>query len=497
MGRQAISGLIWLVAIGVLARHLSPATFGVVALASVLLNFITLVAEGGVGAYVIYYRGEDWRTEAQAAFWLNFWLTVVQVVVACAAIPFVADFFPGEDLTQVFLALVAAFFIAQLIVVPEAIVQRDLRFSILAKRDITLTLMTAAISVALALQGFGVWSLVLPRLLVEPVRLVVVFLMAQWNPGAGFHVDRWRRTMRYAAPLMGTNILRLLSNDGDTLVVGRVLGGHALGYYNLAWQLSNFVGRNISSVVATVAMPALSLTANDPVRTRRGYKRMIQLLAALSFPTLIGMFVLADDLVEFVYGPGWQPVVVVLRIFIAFTLVRSVTSPIGTVFNAVGRPQIGLKLTAYTLPFYFVAIIIGSPYGVEGVAIGVATVRIVGGIVGATLVNRLLGTTQRDGFGVFLPPLFSATVMGLGVWCLRVLLGNALPIGVGLAICVSFGVVFYFGCLLLLARSTFVALRRSVESVFPPVGALMLFAERKAGATAKARSSPSMDEEKI
>ncbi len=419
LARRVSGNVIRLVAIAVLARHLTPAQFGVVALAQVLLQFITLVGEAGTGTYVIYDDGPGRERRVHAAFWLNLVVTLVQCAVCLAVLPLVGRFFDPGHLVPVLAALVAVFLLRQLAIVPEALLQRALRHGALAKRDIVVDLLSAAASVALAFSGAGVWSLVVPSLVLEPVRLAIAVAMSGWRPRLPFHTGEWRGVLRYTAPLMGSNVLIPVTNDGDTLVVGKLLGAAAVGYYNVAWQLANLVGRNITAVVASMTMPALALLRGDDDRLRAGYLRMVSFLALVCFPLLVGMAVVAGDLIPTVYGPRWEPAVGLLRIFVVFTLVRSVTSPSSMVYNVTGRPDIGLRVVLWTTPLYVLAVAVGSRWDATGIAAGVMVARTGGAIVDTRLAARQIGLGLRAVAGAVRGPAVIATVMGAAVWVAR------------------------------------------------------------------------------
>ena len=231
LGRQVVTNLIRLIALAILARQLTPSDFGLVALASVALYFIVLVSEGGIRSYVIYYRHDDWRQQAQSAFWFNFFLTLLQLALCAGAAPFLRQVFSDRQLGPVLVALAGVFFLAQMAVVPDALVERELKHKQLAKRDMVISLLSALLSVILAIRGWGIWSLVWPQFLTQGARLAVVLSLTQWNPGIRFMADRWRAIWRYTSHLMGSNFMQLVINDGDTILVGRFFGTHSLGYY--------------------------------------------------------------------------------------------------------------------------------------------------------------------------------------------------------------------------------------------------------------------------
>jgi O-antigen/teichoic acid export membrane protein len=97
LGRQVVTNLIRLIAVAVLACQLTPQILGLVALASVVLYFIVLVSERGIRSYVIYYRNDDWRQQAQSAFCFNFFLTLLQLALWVAAVPFLRQVFSDRQ----------------------------------------------------------------------------------------------------------------------------------------------------------------------------------------------------------------------------------------------------------------------------------------------------------------------------------------------------------------------------------------------------------------
>lgn len=414
--RRVLSSLIRLAAVAVLARRLNPADFGLVALANVLLQFLMLIATAGVGTYVIFDRTDGREGRVHSAFWLNLALTCAQLGVGVVALPLVVSLYPEPELPAILGAFAGIFFFRQMAVVPEALVQREMGFEKLALRDLVTDLASAVLSVVLALRGWGVWSLVLPQLVIEPCRLVGAFLFAQWLPQARMKLKEWRVIGRYSMHVMGSNLLGVVLNDGDTMLVGKLLGTQPLGYYNLAWQLANFVGRNVSGIVSVVAMPLLSSMNYDHQRLGATYRRITRLLATATFPLLCGLYVLANEVVSVLYGARWDGIVPLLRTFVLFTMVRSVTSSCSIVFNAVGRPEIGLKFNVALVPFYLAAVLTGTLWGVLGVAVGVTVVRFVGGLAAHALALRVVGSPVLESLRELLVPLGMALIMAGGVW---------------------------------------------------------------------------------
>lgn len=223
------------------------------------------------------------------------------------------------------------------------------------------------------------------------------------------------------------------------------MGSELLGIYNLAWQTANMVSRTIVSLTNKLALPTLAAVSNDPIRLRSAVHRMLRILAIVTFPLLVGLFVVADDFVIVLYGQQWQEAVLPLRILLIYAIRYAVGSPAGIVYKAVGRPEIGFKLGLVMMPFYLLSIWWGSSYGIVGVAFGVTLTRTIFGFIGFDLLAKCLD----EGFWSILTPMASALVaaltMGILVFSAGALLGSFVNIELvwGLILQIGIGALIY------------------------------------------------------
>jgi PST family polysaccharide transporter len=403
----------------ILARQLTPADFGLFALAQVILRFLTLLGSGGVGDYVIFDKQEGRAERLQAAFWLNMTMTLAAASVALCLIPVISRFYTITGLSSVLVALIARYIIGQMIIVPDAIVKRSLDYQRLVIRETILEIAGSLSSVVLALMGWGVWSLIIPSLCIAPLQLALALKLSRWRPELPLRIGQWREITRYSFNVIGVNLVTSITAEGDTLLIGRMLGVVQLGVYNLAWQSANIISRNISGVVGKIAMPALSAVAGDRERLQQAFNRMLRVLAIFSFPPLIGLFVTADIFIMVLYGPQWTGSIVPLQILIIYALRHSVGSPASVIYNVVGRPEVGLRYGLVFAPFYLLSIFIGSHYGIIGVAIGVTLSRSVFGFLQLWVGARLVGERFTELLSQLVSPLSAAAIMGAMIYMIK------------------------------------------------------------------------------
>jgi O-antigen/teichoic acid export membrane protein len=451
--RRLAANLIRIGAVAVLARNLERHEFGVVALAQIAVSLLTVFGSGGVITYLVCDRQDDWQARVSPAFWLNLALTTASCAIAIAALPVVDAIYGEPQLIAALVVVLATYFVTQLRLVPEALLQRQLRFRLIAARDTARDLLTASLAVAMALAGFGVWSLVVPNLCAAPLDLAFTTWQARFWPRPALGRAHWGRIFAYTRSVIAEQLLSFIGNETDTAIVGKVMGSAAVGVYNLAYQLANLIGKNVSAVLTLVSTPALATAFERKTGLGPPYRKMLRVLSLVSMPLLLGMFVLADELVGLVYGPAWSDAVPLLRIFIVATLVRSVTSPSGAVFNVVGRPELSMRIALGFVVIYLPALVVLSQLRVTLFALGVAAARIIVGLVSLYISLDLIGESKARVTAELARPLVAGVAMAAVVW-----LGNAalidagMPVAVRIATAALIGAAVYLAAIRLLAR---------------------------------------------
>lgn len=449
--RQIILNIVRIVSVSIVARTLGPAEFGIAALAVAASRFLLLFSEGGPGVYLIRFQERNIAeliAEARAVFWFNQAITAGQVGLLIACIPLARSVFDEGKIAGPLVVLGAAFMIRQMSVVPEALARREFAYRALVLRDLMSGILAAVLSVVLALNGAGVYSIVLPGLLVEPLRLVLLFRITRFRPGWRAGLNRWRDIYGFTKHLIGTQMLFLVLNDGDTLLIGGTLGPEAVGIYSLAWTLASLVGRNVVGVVTDVALPTFA-KASQRGDLASIYRRSLQVLATITLPLQFLLAACAGAVVAALYGDSYADTAPVLSVLAVFMAVRGVTSLTGPVFNVLGTPKTGLLLGIATLPPYLAAIIVGAQWGVIQVALAVALVRIVGGVWGLILSIDKLQANRQVALGVIARAVPGALAGALAALLLQfglphgihplVQFGLAAPVGLMVATATQFG----------------------------------------------------------
>jgi O-antigen/teichoic acid export membrane protein len=439
----------------VLARLLLPEHFGIVGIALVAWEIIRLFGNLGIGAKLIYQQSEV-EKYAASAFWLNIIISLALAIITAAVAPYVASFYNNDLVRPILMLFSLAFVIHSFGSTHLALLNKELAFKKIVLIEIILTLLSKSFAIGMAFTGFGVWSLVVPEVIASPFRVIALWIVNPWRPGFRLNIKYWKDIFRFGFNYLGADLTRYLNINGDYMIIGKMLGERSLGLYTFAYNLANLPFDNIVGVMAKVAFPTFSKLQNDIRRFQTVFLRMTKITSLVSFPLLVELFVLADLIVPLVYGNKWRESIVPLQIIAGFVLFRVFSSPSGQVLFALGRPDLLFRFNLIQAPFLLGGVFIGSRYGIEGAALGMSGVLMIGSLFLVYISTRPLALSLRDVLGMVLPALASSVFMAFLIEFLKaVLLSNGLKSYFALPILIPLGLGAYLLILFLLFKDDF------------------------------------------
>lgn len=434
-----------------LARVLSKEDFGMLAISSVLISLINTLGTSGIAEYVIYYDEKDAPDVINAAFWLNLILTLLIVAVVISVGPYWSSFYNDPKIFSLTLLLLVSFFFEMGSTIPKSLLRKELNYSTLVFYGGVSQTTIAIGKVACAYAGLGVYSLALPQAIVSPFLMVAFYLKTQWRPVLRLGLVYFKPIMNYSKHLIGGRILTKLVNEGDNLIVGKIVGLEGLGIYTLAFQLANLVTTNVVFLVNDLVLPVLSKVKRDVIRLRDVYLKMIQLLSLISFPLIIGLALAAEPIVVIIYGRKWSEAIVPFQILSVFALGRSLSSPSSSLFSAVGKPKLGFLFTLIVAPVFLISVWIGSYYGVIGVAISTTLVRSLASVAALLVAAYLIHLPGGQLFERFKKPLVVAIVLAAGFFGVLSLVPsvnyNDLPSNILVLVVIPLFIYAFFVCI--------------------------------------------------
>jgi len=359
----------------VMARLLLPRDFGLVGMVTAVIGVFSVFRDFGLSAAAVQ-RQSITTEQSSTLFWVNVAVGLGLGAVAVATGPFVAAFYHEPHLVGVTAVLATAFVFNACGVQHSALLERQMRFVMLSMIDIASLTISTSIGIAMALHGFGYWSLVATSTITPLVYTIGVWLAAQWVPGRPRRHLEIFHMMRFGGTLTLNGLIMYFAMNLDKILLGRFWGVDALGIYGRAYQLVNIPTDNLNSAAGGVVFAALSRLQDQPARLRNFFLKGYSLVLSLTVPISVMSGLFGDDIIRVFLGPKWNSAVPIFRLLAPTTLGFAILSPLGWLLSSCGLVGRGLKIAFVIAPILVAGYAIGLPWGPKGIACAYSSVML-------------------------------------------------------------------------------------------------------------------------
>lgn len=350
----------------VVARLLTPADYGLVGMAALLLGLITLFSEFGLGTAVVTFHDLDAHQRAELHT-VAVLLGVLGFLISCGLAVPMGLFFRAPKLPLVVVVTATGFLVVAYRTVPYAMLEKEMRFRLLAALDGVQVVAQAIGTLVLAVFGFGYWALVIGGL---AGKTVSAFLPFVYEP-VGFSLPRWKsieRELRFSWHVIGGRLCYYGYDSADMVIIGRILGQVPLGAYSLGYTLAHAPAEKLAMVTNRVALSLFAAVRTDLVALRRYLRNLTQGISLLIFPAGVGTVMVAPEFVHLVLGKKWEGAIVPLQLLSLYASFRAIRTLLSPLLNALGEPRLVMKNNLVMLLVLPGCFYIGSHWGTTGVA---------------------------------------------------------------------------------------------------------------------------------
>lgn len=433
----------------VIARILSPADYGIVAMSLVFTNFIILFGNLGFGPALVHKKNLD-PEYISVAFTITSMVALLLFLVMWFASPWVGVFYQEPKVALIIRVVGFGLLFTPISSVLHNLLIRDMRFKEIAIIQICCSLVSQVTALISAFSGLGVWSLVLGGLAFQALRMPAMLWRLRWKPQFRIDKRRVQELFGFGGNLLAYNFLNYFSRNLDNLIIGKFLGAFALGFYDLAYQVMLKPIQNVSDKITLPLFPALSKIQDDRQQSAETYLKVVYYVAAITFPMMFGLLSVAHVFVPGVLGEKWLPVVPVLQTLAVVGAIQSIYVTVGDIYKSQGKTGLMLKTGALGTLIYTLSFFAGLPWGIVGVALCYLMGSILYGIITQSIACRLIDVTLFRLFKVLLPCFTRSVLMALFVYGLSmILIQMKTDLVISLFILVASGVVFHVVTILL------------------------------------------------
>lgn len=359
----ANQGITFLVGL-VLARILTPAEYGVMAMVTIFIAISNSIVDSGFSNALIRKIKIE-RIDYNTVFYFNLVVSLFLYLVLFLCAPAISIFFKEPLLVDVMRVIGWILVINALAIIPRTILVRKVDFKTQTKVSLIASLSSGAIGICMALTGWGIWSLVGQQLSRQLLNTLFLWFFCRWRPLWEFSIQSFKELFGFGSKLMLSGLLTTIYNDIYSLVIGRCYSAADLGQYTRASQFNTIFSSNLTTVVQRVSYPVLSSIQNEEDRLREAYRRVIKVTMLVTFACMLGLAAVAKPLLVILIGEKWLPAVYFLQIICFSGMLYPLHAINLNILQVKGRSDLFLKLEIIKKIIATIPIVIGIFWGIE------------------------------------------------------------------------------------------------------------------------------------
>jgi len=423
-GLRIINRSLGLIRTIILARLLAPSDFGLLGIAMLAISTLETFSQTGFQAALIQKK-ENVESYLDTAWTVSAIRGVILFLILFLSAPLVAKFFNSPQATLVIKVIAVSTLLSGFRNIGILFFQKELEFNKQFIYQLLATLVDVTIAITLAFILRSVWALVWGGLAANFVRLFMSYILHPYRPHVRLDKGEFKELFGFGRWVLGSSILIFLVTQGDDIFVGKMLGVTALGFYQMAYLISNLPATEITHVISQVTFPAYSKMQNDVKRLREAYLDVLQLTAFISIPLAGGIFILAPEFTQIFLGEKWMPMVPAMQVLVLAGLVRSIQATTGPIFLAVNRPEIEPRWQTVRLLVLIILIYpLSINWGILGTSIAVFFSTFVSTLGFCFMVLKVTKCEIQSFYKTIILPFINALFMVL----ILLILKNSVPL---------------------------------------------------------------------
>jgi O-antigen/teichoic acid export membrane protein len=432
-------------------RLLSPTDYGLATLAGLFANYLSLLNELGFSVTLVQRQTRD-EESLRHVFGALLAFGAMLTVGLMLAAPLLGSLTREPRIVPLIRFVALQFLTMSFGIIPLARLSMDMRFRELSIVELVASLVGAATTLVMALNGAGAWSLIVGTVVITVARTILLNFKCPVLRIPRLQLSRLSDFAGFSGLVVLQTTLWYWYVQIDSFVVGRALGAEDLGIYAVGRQVTNIPLERAMGIINSVALPAFSLVKGDPDRVRRGYLKILRLGAGYAFPVFWGLAIVSEPAIRLVIGVKWIASVTLIQLLCISMPLRMLNALTGSAVTAVARQDVNIKSLLLAIAVIPTCIVVGSRWGVVGVAVAWAIGFPFVYLFNAALVRRALRIPISDMLAAVWPPALGAAVMVAFIWALSVQWMNSLPYSFHLATAIPLGAAIYIGTLWLVSR---------------------------------------------
>ncbi|NVM05307.1 MAG: lipopolysaccharide biosynthesis protein [Candidatus Helarchaeota archaeon] len=448
---RIISESLYLAKIIILANILSPHDFGLFGIALLMLDIMKLFSRTGFEAALIQKK-EDIESYLDSTWTViilrNLGLFIIMLLIA----PVTAFYFEAPEATLLIQIIGFELIFGAFTNIGFIYFRKELKFSKEFIFRLTGQLIDFFITIYTVLILRNVWAIIIGLLTGTAAKCVISYFLHPYRPHLSTDFKKANELWSFGKWAFISGLLLFLIIEADDVFVGIVLGVTVLGFYQMAYRISNLPATEITNVVYDVTYPAYSKLQDDIPNLREAYLKVLKITAFSSF--LIGglIFAFAFDFTKIFLGDKWYPMVLAMQVLVLWGMIRSVGHTTVSIFQARGKPGIITKILAFQVILMAIFIYpLTIQYNIMGTSASIVFAALISTLIFFYKVVKIIKCGRWDFCKLIILPLINMVIMVLSIFFIKIYWNISIGI-IELGMLGVFAILMYFGITLIFEK---------------------------------------------
>ncbi|MNQ22913.1 Teichuronic acid biosynthesis protein TuaB [compost metagenome] len=409
----------------VLARILLPEDFGLLGMLAIFIAISQTFIESGMGLGLIQ-RQDRTDIDFSTVFVFNLAVSSLFYLLLFFSAPYIASYFNQPRLIDLTRVLGLNLFVSSLAIVQRTKLTIAINFKAIAKTNVIGVVIGGITGIVAAMNGFGVWSLVIQTLLGSFATAVSLWFFSHWTPSIAFSRNSFRNLFGFGSKLLLSGLYAQLLTNVYNICIGKYYPISSLGYYTRAKGFADISAGTITSILQQATFPILAAVQNDKEKLVSVYSRMIRMSSFFIIPMMTLIALLAKPIVILLLTEKWVAVIPLLQWMVFARIFLPMSAINMNLLNAIGRSDLFLKVDLAKFPLTVIAMIITIPLGVKAMIIGHVVTSGIAFFFNAYLPGKYYGYGGLAQLRDMLPIFLSTFLMAIFVYFIILLIDDLL-----------------------------------------------------------------------
>jgi len=373
-----ILAVVAILKISILARFLEKSDFGLMALITFVLSFMSLFSDMGLSTAILHKQQINRKTYA-SLYWFNLFFCFCLYGLLWLITPVISNFYQEPQLSFLIPLLGLNIILSGIGLQFKTIETKHLLFKDIGIIEITAAMISLIIAIWLAMNNFGILSLVYSALVQYTLSNLLFLIIGLRKYGLLLHfkLSETLPFLKIGVFQVGSQLANYINRDFDIILIGKLFSTDILGGYNLAKQLVFRPAQVINPILVKVASPTLAKFQDDIKALKKNYLRLVSIVSSINIPVYIVIILFAPLIVQIMYGQGFENIIILVRILCLYMIFRAIGNPIGSLVIATGRTDLEFYWNLINVLVMPIFIFIGAKQGIVEVTISLTLAMLV------------------------------------------------------------------------------------------------------------------------